>query len=170
MDKRTIAGLAALGAVLGAAAATGVVISKKRKKRLLAEKSETLLPKKNIYFAGGGIAALSGAFYLIHDCKVPGECIHIFEASSNLGGSFNVGGNSEDGFITALTAPLCTDSKSNLGNMLSVLPSVNLPGISVAEEIRSFEDANPLDDFHVLLTPAVLKLQEWVYPMLQRNR
>lgn len=158
MDKRTIAGLAALGAVLGAAAATGVVISKKRKKRLLAEKSETLLPKKNIYFAGGGIAALSGAFYLIHDCKVPGECIHIFEASSNLGGSFNVGGNSEDGFITALTAPLCTDSKSNLGNMLSVLPSVNLPGISVAEEIRSFEDANPLDEFSRLVDSGCLEV------------
>ena len=151
MKRKTIAGLAALGAVLGAATAAGIIVSKKKQKKLASGENKPLPPKKNIYFAGGGMAALSGAFYLIHDCGVPGECIHIFEASSTLGGSFNIGGSAEHGYITAASVPLRISGRSNMADMLSKLPSANLPDMSVADEIRSFENANPLGAFSRLV-------------------
>ena len=151
MKKKTIAGLAALGAVIGAATAAGIIVSKRKQKRLTSGENNTLPQKKNIYFAGGGIAALSGAFYLIHDCGIPGESIHIFEASSNLGGSFNVGGNDENGYINAASVPLRLTGRSNMDDMLSKLPSANLPDMSVADEIRNFENANPLGGFSRLV-------------------
>lgn len=160
MKKKTIAGLAALGAILGAATAAGIIVRKKKKKMLGAGSEMPLLPKKNVYFAGGGIAALSGAFYLIHDCGVPGDSIYIFEASSTLGGSFNVGGNAEDGYITAVNAPFRLTGNSNMADMLSKLPSGLLPDMSVADEMTNFQNANPLNGFSRLVDKNCLETDD----------
>lgn len=147
MKKKTIAGLAALGTVLGAATVASVVASKKRKqKRLDGNNNMTLPPKRNIYFAGGGLAALSGAYYLIHDCHIPGDSIHIFEESSNIGGAFNIGGDSENGYICTSPKLLSLKNHANLMDMLKGLQSVNIEGISVYDEITGFMKANPVQE------------------------
>lgn len=160
MKKKTIAGLAALGAVLGAATAAGIIVRKRKQKMLGSGAGTPLPPKRNIYFAGGGIAALSGAFYLIHDCGIPGDSIYIFEASSTLGGSFNIGGSGDDGYITAMNAPFSLDGRSNMADMLSKLPSGLLPDMSVADEIRNFENANPLNGFSRLVDKNCLETDD----------
>lgn len=151
MKKKTIAGLAAIGAVLGAATAAGIVASKRRQRRLSAGQDTPLLPKHNVYIAGGGIAGLSAAFYLIHDCGFPGEAVHIYEASSSVGGIYSAGGSAESGYIAAASAPIRLKNKSNMADMLSKLPSVNLPDMSVADEIKNFCAANPLGSFSRLV-------------------
>lgn len=147
MKKKTIIGLAALGAVLGAATVTGIVFSKKRKQKQLSDNEKIALsPKRNIYFAGGGLAALSGAYYLIHDCNIPGECIHIFEESNAIGGAFNIGGNEETGYVCTAPKLLSLRNHANLMDMLKNISSVNLQDMSVADEILNYMDANPINE------------------------
>lgn len=147
MKKKTIAGLAALGTVLGVAAVAGVAASRKKKQKQLREKDNmTLPPKRNIYFAGGGLAALSGAYYLIHDCNIPGDCIHIFEESSNIGGAFNVGGDSENGYVCTSPKLLSLKNHANLMDMLKGLQSVNIEDVSVYDEIVGFMKSNPIKE------------------------
>lgn len=142
MKKKTIAGLAALGAVLGTAAAVGIIVKKKRAE----EAKKALLPKRNIYIAGGGIAGLSCAYYLIHDCHIPGDSIHIFEESDCLGGGFNVGGDEETGYVCTSPKLLNIHTHANMMDMLKCIPSVNLPNMSVRDEIQHFTDANPIHE------------------------
>lgn len=152
MNKKTMAGLAAFGAVLGAATAAGIVAHKKKQKRLSSGSSSNVLPpKRNIYFAGGGIAALAGAYYLIRDCKIPGDCIHIFEESSNIGGAFNIAGDNESGFVCVSPKILSLRNHANLMDMLKGVPSANLPDMSVKEEIINYMNANPVAEHSRLI-------------------
>ncbi len=145
MKRKTIAGLAALSAVLGAATAAGVITAKRKKQKQLASKdNKSLPPKRNIYFAGGGLAALSGAYYLIRDCKIAGDSIHIFEESENIGGAFNVGGDSETGYVCTSPKLLSVRNHANLMDMLSGLKSANIEDMSVKDEILNFMRANPI--------------------------
>ncbi|MGN0162300.1 MAG: oleate hydratase [Candidatus Ornithomonoglobus sp.] len=147
MKKKTIAGLAALGTVLGVATVAGVVASRKKKqKQLKGNDNMTLPPKRNIYFAGGGLAALSGAYYLIHDCNIPGDSIHIFEESSNIGGAFNIGGDSENGYVCTSPKLLSLKNHANLMDMLKGLQSANIDDVSVYDEITGFMKANPIKE------------------------
>ncbi len=147
MNRKTVVGLTALGAVLGIATAAGIVTAKKKKqKRLPCEDKKILPPKRNIYFAGGGLAALTGAYYLIHDCKIPGECIHIFEASGSIGGAFNVGGDEETGYVCTSPKLLSLRNHTDMMDMLKGIPSVNLPDISVKDEITNFMKLNPIKE------------------------
>lgn len=145
MKKKTIAGLAALGAVLGAATAAGIITAKRRKQAKLAANENKSLPKeKTYYFAGGGLAALSGAYYLIHDCNVKGERIHIFEDSSDIGGAMNIGGDSETGYICTSPKLLSYKNHANLMNMLKNINSANCPEISVYDEIMLYAEENSI--------------------------
>lgn len=147
MNKKTIAGIAALGAVIGIATAASIVVSKKKEqKKLSGNDPAHLPPQKNIYFAGGGISSLTGAFYLVHDCNVPGDCIHIFEESQSVGGAFNVGGDSETGYICPIPNLLSLNNHPNMMHMLDKIPSLNIPSISVKDEILNYMSANPLDE------------------------
>lgn len=146
MKKKTIASLAALGAVLGAATAAGLIISSKRKQQLLAQKeSQPLFPKKNIYIIGGGLAGLSCAYYLIHDCEIPGECIHIFEDSSNPGGKYNIGGSITEGYICTTPALFSSKDKTLL-SLLKNLPSSRFEDMTVFEEISNYSSTFPINE------------------------
>lgn len=146
MKRKTIAGLAAFGAVLGAATAAGIITAKKKQKRLASSEKKSLPPKRNIYFAGGGLAALSGAYYLIRDCGIPGDSISIFEESESIGGAFNVSGNSEIGYVCTAPKFLSKRCHANMTDMLKGLKSVNFPDMSVYDEIINFMNANPVTD------------------------
>lgn len=145
MNKKTIIGLTGLAALIGVATAAGVVASKKKKQlKLASDENKSLPQKRNIYFAGGGLAALSCAYYLIHDCKIPGDSIHIFEESENIGGAFNFGGDSETGYVLTIPKLLSVKNHPNLMNMLNNISSVNIPDMSVKDEIINFMGSNPV--------------------------
>ena len=102
-NKKNINPLLALGAIAGAAAIAAISAKKiKNKKSELVTISKNFdIEKDNrqIYFVGGGLASLAGAAYLIRDCNIKGENIHILEGRKVLGGSNDGSGNSEKGYI-----------------------------------------------------------------------
>ncbi|MBR0366119.1 MAG: oleate hydratase [Clostridia bacterium] len=144
MNQKNIAILAALGAALGAATAAGVLTARnRRRKELMGGSDKALPPKRNIYIAGGGLSGLSAAYYLIRDCRIPGDSIHIYEESENIGGAFNIGGDCESGFVCTPPKKLSVKNHANLMDMLSELRSANIPDMSVKDEITNFMMANP---------------------------
>ena len=144
MKKKTYAVLAAVGAVLGTATAVGLIATHKyRRNMLFGGSDKSLPPKRNVYFAGGGLAALSGAYYLIRDCNVPGSNIYIFEGSGNIGGAFNFGGDPETGYVCTTPKLLSSNLHSNMMDMLKGLQSVNVENISVRDEFIYYTNANP---------------------------
>lgn len=145
MDKKKITGLIAIGAALSAATAAAVVVSaKKKKNKSLTKSSSMLTQKKNVYFTGGGIASLAGAVYLIRDCKYPGDSIHIFESLSVLGGSNDGTGTVSDGFICRGDRILNEKTYENFWDLISSIPSIENPDLSVTDEILNFNRVNPM--------------------------
>ncbi len=143
MKKKTIAGLAALGAVLGIAAVAGIVTAGKKKQlRIQSDKKKELMPKQNIYFAGGGLAALAGAYYLINDCNVPADSIHIFEESGNAGG-FPHEGDAKSGYSYTASRLLSLRDCSALMDILKNIPSENIANMSVKDEIILYMNTHP---------------------------
>lgn len=93
---------------------------------------------KKAYFAGGGVAALTGAAFLIRDGKFPAENIYILEEENVVGGCLDGSGNPEAGFVSRGGRMfekhyVCTF------DIFSSIPSAENPGkTSVSEEIFKF--------------------------------
>jgi oleate hydratase len=92
----------------------------------------------NAYLVGGGIAALACAAYLIRDGRIPGQSIRILEESGQLGGSLDAQGSPEWGYVMRggrmldLEAYICTY------DLLSFIPTLSDPDITVKDEIFEF--------------------------------
>lgn len=95
-------------------------------------------PKPQAYLVGAGIAALASAAYLIRDGAFAGKDIHVLEEASVLGGSLDGAGSPDSGYVirggrmTTYEAYTCTF------DLLSFIPSLGDPGISVKDEIYAF--------------------------------
>lgn len=98
---------------------------------------------KHAYFVGGGLASLAGAVYLIRDCDFPGENIHILEGMHIVGGSNDGAGNAENGFICRGGRMLNEETYENFWDLVATIPSIEQDGISVYEEILTFDQAHP---------------------------
>ncbi|WP_069660454.1 oleate hydratase [Arcticibacter eurypsychrophilus] len=98
---------------------------------------------KQAYFVGGGLGSLAGALYLIEDAGFKGENIHIIEALPILGGSNDGSGTKQDGFVCRGGRMLNEETYENLWELLSRIPSLNVPHISVKDEVLAFDHANP---------------------------
>ncbi|GAA0116553.1 oleate hydratase [Clostridium senegalense] len=98
---------------------------------------------KQVYFVGGGLASLAGAAYLIRDCNFKGENIHIIEGMKVLGGSNDGAGNEEYGFVCRGGRMLNEETYENFWELFSSIPSLELPGKSVTEEILNFDHLHP---------------------------
>lgn len=98
---------------------------------------------QHYYFVGGGIASLAGAAYLIRDCKVKGENIHILESMPILGGSNDGIGTPEKGFVCRGGRMLNEETYENFWELLYTIPSIENPNVSVSEEILSFDHEHP---------------------------
>ena len=138
--------LITLGMALGAATIIG--LSKKNDKKNttcsctrinLNENKEN----KQVYFVGGGLASLAGAAYLIRDCNFKGENIHIIEGLRILGGSNDGAGNNEEGFVCRGGRMLNEETYENFWELFSTIPSLEMPGKSVTEEILNFDHLHP---------------------------
>ncbi|GIP21148.1 oleate hydratase [Paenibacillus sp. J22TS3] len=98
---------------------------------------------RQVYFVGGGIASLAGAAFLVRDCGFPGEQIHIIEEMKILGGSNDGAGNGNEGYVIRGGRMLNDETYENTWNLLSSIPSLEHPGLSVREEIIAFDTAHP---------------------------
>ncbi|GIO87685.1 oleate hydratase [Paenibacillus faecis] len=98
---------------------------------------------RQVYFVGGGIASLAGAAFLVRDCGFPGEQIHVLEEMKILGGSNDGAGNEQQGYVIRGGRMLNDETYENLWDLLSSIPSLDQPGLSVREEIVAFDTAHP---------------------------
>lgn len=98
---------------------------------------------RDVYFVGGGLASLAGAAYLIRDCKLPGNRIHIIEGMHILGGSNDGAGDVSNGFICRGGRMLNEETYENFWELFSTIPSLDMPHMSVTEEILNFDHLHP---------------------------
>lgn len=151
MSKKRLGRLLAAGA---AGAAAWVVARKlwDSRKRLEEEKKEAVeaavmrsrdYDGKRAYFAGGGLAGMAGAAYLIRDCRFPGDQITIYEGMKLVGGSNDGAGTPEEGFVCRGGRMLNEETYENFWDLFRSIPSLQQPGMSVTEEILSFDRAHP---------------------------
>ncbi len=98
---------------------------------------------KQAYFVGGGLASIAGAVYLVEDAGFRGENIHILESLPIPGGSNDGAGDKEEGFVCRGGRMLNEETYENFWELMSRIPSLELPEISVREEILAFDHAHP---------------------------
>jgi oleate hydratase len=90
------------------------------------------------YFIGGGIGSLAGAAFLIRDGGVKGSDITVYETLSPLGGSLD-GARLADGSYTLRGGRmLTTDHYECTWDLLSSIPSLEHPGLTVRDETVNF--------------------------------
>lgn len=100
-------------------------------------------PSGDAYFAGGGLASLAGAAYLVRDCGFTGERIHIYERLPVLGGSNDGSGDGTHGFVIRGGRMLNEETYENFWELFSSIPSLENPDRSVTEEILNFDRPTP---------------------------
>ncbi|MGH4117342.1 oleate hydratase [Clostridium sp.] len=144
-NKNNINVVLALGAIAGAAAVATIGV-KKFSDRSKATKN---LPQnrenkdRQVYFVGGGLASLAGAAYLVRDCKFKGENIHIIEGMKILGGSNDGAGDAINGYVCRGGRMLNEETYENFWELFSDIPSLDMLGKSVKEEILNFDHLHP---------------------------
>lgn len=98
---------------------------------------------KQVYLVGGGIATLAAAAYLVRDANFNGENIHVFEALPILGGSNDGAGTEQQGFVARGGRMLNEETYENFWELFESIPSLDMPGRSVTEEILNFDHLHP---------------------------
>lgn len=138
MKKNDLKKIIVIGAaVTAAAAATAIAVNKYRKYQRLAEAEETALMGKHAYITGGGLSALASAIYLIRDCGFTPSHIHIF--TNNVYTS----GNEKDGYICRRGKLISCINSMNFFELMSDINSLDIPDLTVADEILNIYRANP---------------------------
>ena len=143
--KNYMGAILAVGAVT-TATATALAFSKKKhstKSKAFSIPQYTDYNDQQVYFVGGGLGSLAGAAYLIRDCHFPGSNIHILEGMKKLGGSNDGAGNVTNGFICRGGRMLNEETYENFWELFSSIPSLDMPGMSVTEEILNFDHLHP---------------------------
>lgn len=146
MNKKGLGTILAGTALVGAAVAATCYNKEKKKKEAkgLPEVSSASFEEgRQIYFVGGGLASLAGAAYLIRDCHIAGANIHVFEGMNVLGGSNDGAGDVTNGFVCRGGRMLNEETYENFWELFSSIPSLDMPGMSVTEEILNFDHLHP---------------------------
>ncbi len=143
-SKSSMNPLVAIGAIAGAATIATLGAKKlKNKAESQGIKFEYIDHLgKEVYFVGGGLASLSGAAYLVRDCNFKGENIHIIEGMRVLEGNDGIG-NVQNGFVCRGGKMLNEETYENFWELFSSIPSLDMPGKSVTEEILNFDHLHP---------------------------
>jgi len=137
--------LLALGAIAGAATVASLG-SKKLKNKAITSINPSINinnEDRHVYFVGGGLASLAGAAYLVRDCNFKGENIHIIEGMKVLGGSNDGAGDVMNGFVCRGGRMLNEETYENFWELFSSIPSLDMPGKTVTEEILNFDHLHP---------------------------
>ena len=135
-----------LGAIAGVTAIATMVVKNNKNKSLKENETFTYSDAngdKQVYFVGGGLASLAGAAYLIRDYNFKGENIHIIEGLKILGGSNDGAGDAINGFVCRGGRMLNEETYENFWELFRSIPSLDMPGMSVTEEILNFDHLHP---------------------------
>lgn len=144
MKKKSTKTLMATTALVGVATAIGAKKYYELKEQsATSDLSEGIDLNRDVYFIGGGLASLAGAAYLVRDCHMPGEQIHIIEGMPILGGSNDGAGNVQNGFVCRGGRMLNEETYENFWELFSSIPSLEMPHMSVTEEILNFDHLHP---------------------------
>ncbi len=144
-NKSSINPLVAIGAIAGAAT-IATLGAKKLKNKSQSQETEIEYidhSGKQVYFVGGGLASLAGAAYLVRDCNFKGENILIIEGMQILGGSNDGAGDVQNGFLCRGGRMLNEETYENFWELFSSIPSLDMVGKSVTEEILNFDHLHP---------------------------
>ncbi|MBB4383570.1 oleate hydratase [Bradyrhizobium sp. SBR1B] len=95
------------------------------------------------YFIGGGIGSLAGAAFLIRDAQQAGRDIVIYEGQPLVGGSLDGAQLANGGYSLRGGRMLTTDHYECTWDLLSSIPSLEHPGLSVRDETIAFNLENP---------------------------
>jgi oleate hydratase len=90
------------------------------------------------YLAGGGIASLAAAVFLVRDAGLDGPRVRILEELPVAGGALDGSGDPEGGYVTRGARMFEEEAFSCLWNLLDGIPSLTAPAKTVREEIREF--------------------------------
>ena len=147
-NKSNINILLTLGAIVGAATAATMATKKLKEKSEVEVVTKTFIDNENnkdkqVYFVGGGLASLAGAAYLVRDCNFKGENIHVIEGMKILGGSNDGAGDAVNGFVCRGGRMLNEETYENFWELFSSIPSLDMPGKTVTEEILNFDHLHP---------------------------
>jgi oleate hydratase len=96
------------------------------------------------YLVGGGIASLAAAVYLVRDGGVPGERIHVLEATQ-LGGSLDACGSPTEGY-SMRGSRMFGPAYVLMYQLLDSIPSLDDPAKSVAQDTLEFWQRTPWSD------------------------
>lgn len=144
MKKKSTKTLMATTALVGVAIAIGAKKYYELKEQLAtSDLSEGIDLNRDVYFIGGGLASLAGAAYLVRDCHMPGKQIHIIEGMPILGGSNDGAGDVQNGFVCRGGRMLNEETYENFWELFSSIPSLEMPHMSVTEEILNFDHLHP---------------------------
>lgn len=146
MSKKTNKNLVAATALIGAATAATIGAKKlyeSKKGNSTVELAQEVDLNKEVYFVGGGLASMAGAAYLIRDCQMPGEQIHIIEGMHILGGSNDGAGDVQNGFVCRGGRMLNEETYENFWELFSSIPSLDMPQMSITQEILNFDHLHP---------------------------
>ena len=138
----TLAGVGAFATALKLSKIKNEKAEKKITNRLSDIDAQEIESMGNAYFIGGGLASMAGAAYLIRDCGMPGNHIHIYEGMNILGGS-NDGAGDRQGFVCRGGRMLNEETYENFWELFSSIPSLEFEGKSVTEEILNFDHLHP---------------------------
>ncbi|MFF3612022.1 oleate hydratase [Streptomyces sp. NPDC002580] len=97
------------------------------------------------YLVGSGIAALAAAAYLIRDGGFEGSDVHLFEEQRTPGGSLDAGGTPDAGYTMRGGRMFEAEFRCTY-DLLSGIPTLDDPAVSVTEEILAGHEDFPWDD------------------------
>lgn len=97
------------------------------------------------YLVGSGVAALSAATFLIRDGGFEGCDIHLFEEQRTVGGSLDAGGTPDAGYTMRGGRMFEAEFRCTY-DLLSGIPTLDDPTVSVTEEIRAGHEEFAWDD------------------------
>jgi len=98
--------------------------------------------RKRAFLIGGGIGSLAAAAYLIRDGHFAGDQITILDESAITGGSLDASGNPLDGYLVRGGREM-EEHYECLWDLLSQVPSIVTPGMTVLSELRDINMADP---------------------------
>jgi oleate hydratase len=101
------------------------------------------------HIVGGGFGGLAAAALLIRNANVPGQDITIYEADGDLGGGYFLEGDPASGYNLPGSV---FDKEFRCGfDLLSSIPTLADPKVSVRDQFFTFNNANPYNDqAHIL--------------------
>ncbi|QUW84558.1 oleate hydratase [Streptomyces mirabilis] len=97
------------------------------------------------YLVGSGIAALAAATFLIRDGGFKGSDIHLFEEQRTIGGSLDAAGTPDAGYTMRGGRMFEAEFRCTY-DLLSGIPTLDDPSVSVTEEILAGHEESAWDD------------------------